>query len=160
MVMLRRYRIRRDSSSMPHWQVVSKSAGTKIVAVKRRRRLLTKPPPKNMMEIETCSRSCATQASPQAAKCSRNTFVEPYRKITNDSTNSAEGMAALREPTTPTGGLTFQAQPYSTKQPIQRPSVSKPYQKKMPPLTVCARPLKTLFSRCHISAQVIGSKKD
>ena len=87
---------------------------------------LTKPPPKNMTDIETCSRSCAVHAAPHAAKCSRKTFVDPYKKMTKDSTNSADG--------TVLDGLTFHAQPYSAKQPIQRPKVNSPYQKKIPPL--------------------------
>lgn len=146
-VVFRSSRTRRDSRSMPHWWSVNICKKIKIPERDVMGGLRTSPPPKNMAEIETCSRSCALQAWPQAARCSRKTLVEPYRKITKDSTNSAEGTAALRALTTPKGGLMFQAQPYSTKQPIQRPSVSSPYQKKIPPLIVWARPLKTLFPR-------------
>lgn len=67
-------------------------------------------------------------------------------------------MVAFRELTKPIGGLTFQAQPYSTKQPIQRPNVSRPYQKNMPPLIVCARPLKTFDPRCDASDLVLSSR--
>lgn len=105
--------------------------------------LLTKPPPKNMMEMETCSRSCAVHASPHAARCSRNTLEQPYSQMTNDSVNSADGSAARLRPTTSFGGFTFHAQPKSAKAPIHRPSVRNPYTKKMPPLIVCARTLKT-----------------
>lgn len=66
-------------------------------------------------------------------------------------------MLALRELTKPTGGLTFHAQPYSTKQPIQRPNVSKPYQKKIPPLTVCARPLRTFNPRYNALDLILSS---
>lgn len=125
MLVLSRSLIRLDSTSMPH-----------------------RPPPKNMIEMETCSRSWADHALPHADRCSRNTFVDPYRKMTNDSTNSAEGILAFRALTTPTGGLIFQAHPISAKQPIHRPRVRRPYQKKMPPLMKWARPLKILFPRC------------
>lgn len=106
-----------------------------------------RPPPKNMMDMETCSKSCGLHVEPHAARCSSQTLDAPYRKMTNDSTNSADGMRALRELTTPMGGLTFHAQPISAKHPIHRPSVSSPYQKKMPPLTLCARLLKMLLPR-------------
>jgi hypothetical protein len=55
--------------------------------------------------------------------------------MTNDSVNSAEGRAARRRPTTSFGGFTFHAHPKSAKAPIQRPKVSRPYAKKIPPLT-------------------------
>ena len=60
-----------------------------------------------------------------------------------DSTNSADGAAALRDPTMLAGGLTFQLQPRSEKLPMTRARVSNPYQKKMPPLMKCASPLST-----------------
>ncbi len=114
----------------------------------------TNPPPKNMMLIETCSRSCAVHAPPQAARCSMKTFVTPYNQMTKDSVNSAVGRELLQDRGFDVPGLMFHAQPRSAKHPIQRLSVSRPYQKNMPPLTKCARPLKILFSRCEWSAVV------
>ncbi|KAI5307607.1 hypothetical protein KEM55_007867 [Ascosphaera atra] len=101
-----------------------------------------RPPPKKRMEMLTCSRSMGAHSPPQPERCSRKTFVTPYVKITADSVNSAVGTRAFHLPTKARDGLMFQAQPKSAKQPIQRPVVRTPYQKKMPPLMKCARPLK------------------
>lgn len=101
------------------------------------------------MEMETCSRSCAVHSPPQAARCSRNTLVQPYSQMTKDSTNSADGILAFHCPTWLRTGLWFQLHPMSAKHPIQRPRVSNPYQKKIPPLTKCAKPLKTFSPRCE-----------
>lgn len=109
--------------------------------------------------MDTCSRSWAVQASPQAARCSKNMLLEPYKKITKDSTNSADGTLNFRELTIPAGGLKFHAQPCSTMQPIHRPRVSKPYQKKMPPLMVCASPLSTLLPRWERLAVVHSTQE-
>lgn len=49
----------------------------------------------NSTVMETCSRSVGlNSARPRDAlpRCSRKTFVEPYRKIRKPSTNSAEGI--------------------------------------------------------------------
>lgn len=71
----------------------------------------------------------------------------PYSHITNDSVNSADGMEAFHWPTTARDGLTFHAHPKSAKQPIHRPRVNNPYQKKMPPLMEWASPLNIYLPR-------------
>jgi hypothetical protein len=45
-------------------------------------------------------------------------------------------------------GCKFQAHPRAEKQPIQRPSVRIPNQRKTLPFMKCARPLKTCLSCC------------
>lgn len=52
-----------------------KKKRTKLLGV--RRDLLTRPPPIARMVIARCSMSIAVHSLPQAAKCSRKTFVEP-----------------------------------------------------------------------------------
>lgn len=109
------------------------------------------PPPKNITVIEICSRSCALHAWPQAAKCSRKTFVDPYKKIRKLSTNSADGLfdsedlifQACRGQWCPMEWVNQLTHPISAKQPAHRPRVKMPYQKKTPPLIKCASPLKT-----------------
>ena len=131
--------MRGDSTNIPHCN----NQHTSALSLGER----TSPPPKNMMLIETCSRSWAVQSLPQAAKCSRKTLLTPYSQITNDSVNSALGREAFQDPTSASLGLTFHAQPRSAKQPDHRPRVKIPYQKKMPPLMKWARPLKMLLPR-------------
>ena len=139
-------RIHRDSTSIPHYHRPVTSVGD-MPWSHLYVRWLTRPPPKNKIEMDTCSRSCDVQACPQAARCSRNILLAPYKNITVDSTDSADGTMAFRDPTMLGPGLTFHAQPKSAKHPIHRPKVRNPYQTKMPPLMKCARPLNTCLSR-------------
>src|SRR4051812_35009782 len=114
-----------------------------------------------MMEIEICSKSWADHAPPHAARCSKKTFVQPYKKITKLSVNSAVGTLAFH-PTSDRVGLRFHAHPKSAKLPSHRPRVSSPYQKKIPPLTQCARPLKTLLARkmpVYVTMPVVSAMK-
>ena len=113
-----------------------------VLSIRWKIEVLTRPPPKNKMVIETCSRSMGDHSLPQPERCSRNTLVEPYRKITKDSVNSPEGTLAFHLPTMSRVGLIFQAHPRSAQQPSHRPKVNTPYQKKIPPLMKCASPLK------------------
>lgn len=117
------------------------------------------PPPKNMIDIDTCSKSCAVHAPPHAARCSRKTFVQPYSQMTKDSVNSAVGMRRFH-PAEESLGLQFQAQPRSANEPDHRPRVKSPYQKKIPPLTKCARPLKILLLRYRHGQQVCPRRVD
>ena len=119
-----------------------------------KRERLTRPPPKNKMDIATCSKSTAVHAPPQLARCSRNTLEVPYKKMTKDSTNAAGGTLDFHLPTTSTGGLLFQAQPRSAQHPRYRPSVNRPYQKKIPPLIKCASPLNTCLPLYKTSVSI------
>lgn len=133
-------RTRRDSASIPHCvMMISLKLYTPSCDP---RRLPTKPPPKNMIVIETCSRSWAVHGPPHPPRCSRNILLAPYRNITKDSVNSAVGTLDFQPPTMARDGFTFHAHPKSEKQPSHRPRVKNPYHMKMPPLMKCASPLK------------------
>lgn len=87
-------------------------------------------------------------------------LLAPYSQITKDSVNSPDGTLAFHLPTTSLPGFTFQAQPRSAQQPIHRPNVSTPYQKKIPPLMKCASPLKISWPLCMRVSEAVASTRN
>lgn len=95
------------------------------------------PAKKNMTAIDTCCTCLTDQGSPGAEpNRSIQVFVAPYSQMTAHSIISADGAASRQVPAT--FDFLFQAQPSSAQAPQYLPNVSRPYQKNIDPLIVCA----------------------
>lgn len=143
---------------MPLTQPLSRTGNQlEYVQLFARQGFPTNPPPMNKREMATCSKSWGTHSPPQAERCSKNTFVIPYRNMTEHSTASIdiEVVRIFR-----LEGLRFQAHPNSAKQPIQRPSVIIPTPTKTPPLIKCANPLKICFPCCFVGINKLSKYPD